>query len=1711
MNTDSTFGQIVRERRLANNLTQVELANRVGCATVTIRKIEYDTLRPSVQIAERLAMALNIPLEDRANFVRLARIPLDGTPEPAPIPSPPPMPEEIGQEDLSGRAVKGYKLGERVGNGGFGAVYRATQDVVEREVAVKIILPQYANHPDFIRRFEAEAQIIARIEHPFIVPLYDYWREPSAAYLVMRLLRGGSLEKVLKRGALPLKTAVRYLEQIGTALHSAHRVGIVHRDIKPANILLDNEDNSYLADFGIAKNLGNPNAAEQTAAGMMIGSPAYISPEQILAEPVRPQADIYCLGLLLYEMLTGQKPFNGPTPIEYIQQHLNQKLPPLNGDGGPYPPEFDAIIDRATTKKAAERYPDVLSMLAEIQMAVNRWESGSSAPGFDITELIAAENPYKGLYAFGEGDAENFFGRETMIQELLSRLADSDVPDEGAGQGLSRFLAIVGPSGSGKSSVVRAGLLPALRGGGVPGSENWFIVDMTPGTHPFEEVEAALLRIATNPPDSLLGQLREDARGLLRASKRILPQDGITELLLVIDQFEELFTLVEDEKMRSEFLDSLVNAVIDPRSRMRVIITLRADFIDRPLQYVDFGELVRKRSEFTLPLSPDELEQAITQPLARFRMSVEPELLATIIHEISGQPGGLPLLQYALTELFERREGPLLTLSGYQAIGGVAGALARRADEIYEALPNEEQAATRQLFLRLITLGDGVGENAAVADTRRRVRLSELTDLGNAVAIEQTIERFGRYRLLTFDHHFVTREPTVEVAHEALLREWGRLRVWLDESRDDVRQQRLLAAAAAEWLATNKDHGYLLRGSRLAQFEGWANRSKLALTTDEQAFLTASIAAETERKAKDEARQQRELETAQQLAEEQTRRAEEQTTAAQSLRQRAYFLVGALIVAAVLAAAAFGFARSSTDNANLAATRAAEALLNANSAATSEAEAVMNADVAATREAEAEREREAAEAAEATAQAEAVVRTTAEAIALTEQEESQRQATLATARELAAFGLVSLEEDPERTVLLASRSLELAYTTEGENVLRQGMRASRVRLTIPHTLGALNSVAFTADGSMLVGVEIDGEESFVTYWDIETGEVLHQISCGALCMNGSVNSINRDGTLLATAIESENDTTIYVIDLAESLRVGSVQVKQEMTAQEMPFGQMSFSPDGRQLATVHFEEKSLNVWDLETGSMLFSRTGPLQWTFSTPSYHPDGTLIAVSGFVVNSEVGTQIYDAQSGDLLLELPVHHRAPRFTPDGKRFLTRSVQDLQVYLWDLDNSLATGEAQEIYTFGSIERTFTPNYDVTADGRLLVDSIGQFGDAVIWQLGAEEAIELMLLSGHLPGFSLKLLFHPDSKRLATVGEDGIKIWDVTPTGERELLNFEAHSDRIPYMALNPDNTQLATASWDGTAALWDVETGELLQRFTAESEQPTLHYVDFSPDGTRIVTTGNDRMARVWDVQTGEALATLEVSDEGFDIGAVFTGGVSARFSPDGRLLVTAGVDGTVRLWDAVTYEEIQRYLINPSESAPLGVRGVTLAIFSPDGSMLAAATDGSGEDGIFRVWNIESGEVVLEQTIGMRVFGLDFSPDGNRIAISTCCVGIGQVWNLQTGQLEIDLPLPAITVFKLFFTHNGNQLITPVGDEVWLWDAHTGELLRTLKLDLFWIFLPSADDSKVFTGGIDGNVRAYLTDVDELMALAKSRVTRTLREDECQQYLHMDVCPQE
>jgi basic membrane lipoprotein Med (substrate-binding protein (PBP1-ABC) superfamily)/DNA-binding SARP family transcriptional activator len=415
-------------------------------------------------------------------------------------------------------------------------------------------------------------------------------------------------------------------------------------------------------------------------------------------------------------------------------------------------------------------------------------------------------NPFKGLRPFTEEDRADFFGRRGLVQQLCAALASG-----------SPLVALVGPSGCGKSSVVAAGLIPALREGAVAGSSTWRIVVMVPGSDPQAELASALTA-------------------------------STTDTLLWIDQFEELFART-DEDVTAAFLRELETTLVDEDRRVRALVTIRADFYDRPLLHTGFAELFTAGVVSVLPLTATELEAAITEPARRAGVEVEPALVAQLVSDAAGRPGALPLFQYVLTELFEHRHDRTITLRSYHDLGGLHGALSRRAEDLYRRLTPSEQRSAEQVLLRLVTPGEGT------RDVRRRLRASELTGLDlDPVELAGVLDRFGHHRLLTFDRDSVSGDATVEVAHEALLESWDRLRGWIDQHRADLRQLEHLTAAVEEWKASGRELGYLLSGSRLDQYLTWSERVALVLTTDARAFLEASRDQHREQQDRDLAR-----------------------------------------------------------------------------------------------------------------------------------------------------------------------------------------------------------------------------------------------------------------------------------------------------------------------------------------------------------------------------------------------------------------------------------------------------------------------------------------------------------------------------------------------------------------------------------------------------------------------------------------------------------------------------------------------------------------------------------------------------------------------------------------------------------------------------------------------------------------------------------------
>jgi len=1453
--------------------------------------------------------------------------------------------------DIGGAPLRGYRLLERVGTGSFGTVWRAIQPGVGRDVAVKAIHPHLANDPDFIRRFEAEAQLVARLEHPHVVPLYDYWREPGGAFLVMRFLRGGSLAEALDEAALEIDRAARLMEQVSGALAAAHRQGVVHSDVKPSNILLDDEGNAYLSDFGIAKDLAAP---EMTEPGAVKGSVLYLSPEQIRGGTITPRTDVYALGLVLYEVLVGEHPFRNVPDIAVYDRQLREQLPSARSRRSDLPPAVDDVIATATAKDPGLRFPDAVSLAAGVRNALS-----SSPVSIALPAPFETRNPYKGLRPFDEADAHDFFGREAFVERLLQRWRR---PGPRA-----RFLAVVGPSGSGKSSVVRAGLLPALRRGGLEGSNAWFITELAPGRHPMEELDAALLRVAARPPPGLLQILESGPRGLLQAVDRVIPEGS--ELVLVVDQFEEAFTLTEDESERILLLESLRVAAADPSSRARIVVTLRADFFDRPLNYPRFGPLLGASTEVMTPLAPDELERAVVRPAGSVGLRVEPALVAQVASDVAEQPGALPLVQYALTELFERREDGRLTLTAYRDTGGVGGALAARGEQLYAARDRVGREAIRQLFLRLVTLGEGV------ADTRRRVPLSELSAIEvDPEAMQPALDAFGRHRLLTFDRDPATREPTVEVAHEALLRSWPRLREWIDAAREDVRTLRRLADATAEWERSGREASFLLRGSRLEQFESWVGGTDLAVGRIELGYLRASATQREEERAGEAAR-----------------RARERALERRSVK-RARALVAVFAVASLVAASLTVIARHQNRRA-------------------------------------------------------------------------EREARIASARELAAAADSNLEVDTQRSLLLALEAVETTREADGtvlpeaEQALHWAVQADRLLLTVPGT----GFVDLSPDGSRLLA---SGDRGKAYVYDTETGTRLLSVDGG----DDEIGDVaySPDGRFLVTSSREGHGYT----------RVWDAATGEQVLRLGLPDGQpvccsSEFSPDGGLLATQAFDGTTY-LWDLPRGRQLghVDAFGPIEFS-------PDGKRILIGREVYESNAldGARSVVSLSGDVAVD---DFPDAVWSPDG-RMIARSGSGMVIV-----SDARTGE-RRFTVLPPLGEDFT-QADFGEASDTLATGMGN-GTAIVWDISSEGAQEAFTLAGH--GAAVRgMVFSPDARRLVTGGADGtVRIWNVAPGGEREALVVPGWTG----VAYSPDGRLLATGSADGAVHLYDATTGRLIRTLGGHTDW--VNAVEFRGDGTRLASAAWDGTVRIWDPTSG--IETLRLDGQG--------AAEDVTFSPEGDLIATTSWGGRLRVWDVRTGQPVRT--MRDQDGSP--AQGFFSVAFSPDGTLLA----GSVPPDTY-IWRVEDGRILYRLQQPEYVLRVAFSPDGRRLATSAFDGSI-RMWDVDTGRL-IRSFLGNTVAQSLVFSPDGNHLATLNRDgTLRLWNAPTLQQILLIDPHVPALGGPvdklafSPDGTRLAAAGGDGAVRVYVLPIEQLVLLARARVERAFTEQECRQYLHLDACP--
>lgn len=1429
------------------------------------------------------------------------------------------------------RAIRGYELRQPVGEGDFGVVYRAFQPSVGREVAVKAIRAEYANNLAFVKRFEREAQIVANLEHPHIVPLFDYWRDPDGAYLVMPLMRGGSLAEALRRGGWNLEPALRLLDQVGSALAYAHRRGVLHRDLKPGNVILDEDGNAYLSDFGIAARLSDAADVPVTS------SQGFIPPEELAGDQHTVRSDVFGLGALTFHLLTGVAP------------SATLPLPDLVEARPGTPAELAAVVARATAVEPAERFGRVEDFLRDLRRAAG--VDVIAASDLTTTPDEPARNPYKGLRAFGEEDAIDFHGRAAFVDDLLENVASH------------RLVTVVGPSGSGKSSVVRAGLIPALRAGGIPGSREWLITDMFPGSYPFEELEAALSRVAVDRPAGLLTELTEP-HGLLRVSKQILPGDDAT-LLLVIDQFEELFSTVPSEDTRRRFLENLIAVANDERSRVRVVMTTRADFLDRPLGYGDFADAIADGVMTVGPPTREGLAQAMAAPARTVGLDLEPGLVGRITSDVLGQPGALPLLQYALTEMFSRREGATLTITGYEETGGVTGALGRRAEELYEGLGPTGEEAARQVFLRLVSVDE------LAADTRRRARQSELLSLNvDRSGVESVLSAYAGFRLLTFDRDPVTRGPTVEVAHEALFTEWERLRGWIDDARDSLILARRVRESAQEWIESDRDPSYLLRGARLDEVEKWTSDPEVVLTVGEAEFIEASI----------------------------DNREEERAAARRRRRRTIMALAAGLAVVSVLAVVAF-VQRGVAEREALQARVRELAVASGSHFEENQELALLIAAEAFDQSIEGLGE-PLPEASSALAQAIQDWRLIGRFPAGEER--------IAEGSPDGSLVVTSVGEHPSPVVHVFDANGEQVSTLEDSD--HPGVLA---RQAMFHPDGEKIAVSYTTIDDDGIYQSAPEGVSDVVVFDAVSGSVLSRIDVGddaALWL-----SFGPSGEMLA--VSSRQD--VRVVDWQQGMEIVSL-------AESSNIGRANFLDEETLLVPI--DRSGLALYSLVDGSLIEHRGDPELTSLSTAADSTRTRLAYVAGDrirVMDIATGEVVFDQEAPGVV--------ALALNPHGTR-LAYAGFDPNIYVVPVD-----GEAVGMELAGSFGNVAALSF--VGPDRLLSHG----GDALMWDVsqGATESLDGIAVSGPLFKYEISpdqnwLSYTLSANSVSTAGHpaDGFHLLELEAAEEILVQEGELVNTFAGVRMVSPDFTMVGSLSSDGRSTVRRLPSWDVVREF-AECRNPLA----FTPDNSRILLTGwvcgdgdpPDGAAtesEVIDLESGEPVVTLPKRTY-----------FSAEFNPDGvfeggRYLV-ASDRLSVEVWDLRTGESVgrlERSELNPDQSNLNAVRFLMSVNFDPSGRYVVGGTTGGA------VWTLDMERLIAgvdivdallfrEQAHTGAAPVPDLNADG--LVATAGFDGVVRLWDLQSGDLLMEFETE-MTTPVVHFTPDGSHLLYPHGPSI-------------------------------------------------------------------------------
>jgi WD40 repeat protein len=1216
-------------------------------------------------------------------------------------------------------------------------------------------------------------------------------------------------------------------------------------------------------------------------------------------------------------------------------------------------------------------------------------------PGVSV-EL--GECPFVGLKTFQPEDAPLFLGRAAKIQEMVDRLRNNF-----GTQKEERFLGLIGASGSGKSSLALAGLIPAVRCGGLPDGAHWPVVRCRPGAQPWENLLIALgnnQQLASHMtalPTFITRPEDEQRRLHITAQLALHHRLETYRLLVLIDQFEEIFTSCNDESARRQFIDNLLYATSVTAGRTIVVLTMRADFLAQCATYPGLRAAISDHQSLVGPLSEEELREVIATPAQLAGGELEPGLMELLLADMKGQAGALPFLEHALFKLWERRDGRRLTAKTYTDMGRLGGALDAHAEEFFtKKLSVEEQTLCRQLLVDLVHPGEGA------ADTKKRVSLDDVatTDVARAVLI-----KLADARLVTTSRDEGPEAAQAELAHEALISGWRRLGDWVNESREKSRIKERLLDSAREWRKNSKRDDFLYRGLQLAASEEHFGASTETLPRLGREFLDASSQLKQRLALQEEELKQHELHATILKAEEKNAR-EVASRANVSLAR---------------------YSHEAGHEAHALAYLAQALRLNQSNSRAVELVGVMLTQTSCSILLPIPMKHEAEVlSAQLSPDGQQVVTTS-----------GNRTARLWNAQTGKAIGEpMKHAYDYSSTQLYAISSAQ--FSPDGQHVLTASWdRTARlwnaqtgkaIGEPMKHTAG-VSSAQFSPDGQRVVTASWDrtarlwnaqsgkaigkpmrhiagvssaqfspngqrvvttSEDTTARLWDAQTGEAIGE----PMKHEAGVSSaqFSPDSQRVVTASE---DTTARLWDALTGQAIG------EPMKHEAAISSAQFSPDGQRVVTAS-RDKMARLWDALTGEAI----GELmkhEAAVSSAQFSPDGQRVVTA----SEDTTARLWDAQTGKAMDE-PMKHEAAvssaQFSPDGQRVVTAS-RDKTARLWHTQTDKVIDEPMK-HEAAVSSAQFSP------DGQRVVTAT--WGKtAWLWDAQTGKAIGEPMK--HEAAVS-SAQFSPDGRRVVTASEDETaRLWDAQ-TG-KAIGESIIHAGAVFSAQFNPtDGQRVVTASGDKTARLWDAQTGKAIG-------EPMRHAAgiasaQFSPDGQRVVTASRDKTVRLWHAQTGKAIGKPMRHVNGVS---------SAQFSPDSQRVVTTSRE-TARVWDAAIGETI---------SEPMKHDDVVYsAQFSPDGQRVVTAS----RDKTARLWDAQTGKAIGEpMRHGAGVFSAQFSPDGQRV-VTASEDKTARLWDAQAGK-AIGKPMKHPSgVYSARFSPDGQRVVTASDDNTArLWDTLT------------------------------------------------------------------------